>query len=424
MAATLLKSAELWTMDESIQYLESGDVLVADGVIRQIGPTGTLTVSQDVHTIDLSGLILLPGLINCHTHLSLTNLKGLGNDLSLFPWLQKMGAAIAHQDSCDVNVATRAGLSELLRSGVTCLCDCGPNGPGVVAALGTERGLRTVSGFMVRSSWFGRSVVGNLAGDIAATEELLTYWSQRSGLPSFFLGAHSLYTASPDLLRNAKRASRTLGLDFNLHLAECAQETEYIRQQYGVSPVVHAERLGLLDEFTIVNHCVDITTDEMGLLADRGVRVVHCPASNAKLGSGTARVVEMRERGLLVGLGTDSAASNDDLNMFQEMRMAVLLQRAYYCDPSRFSALDALRMSTIDAARVLGMSDRIGSIEIGKLADLIAVETCLPVHQRGVAGLDALIFAADSTRVRMVMVDGKLLLDDVRSGGTSLVQAG
>lgn len=412
MPDTLLQNAEVWTMNERMPYLSSADLLLSGHRLAEITPAGQGPKSDAHVVLDLTGLIVLPGLINAHTHLSLTHLRGAGGDQSLFPWLEALTPAIGKMSQTQLRKSTQAGIDQLLHSGVTCLCDCGPNGPSLVAELGTASGIRTMSGLMLRSNWFGKELVVNVDEAIALTRQLIEQWSIDPGLASFFLGAHSLYTASPELLKRTKQASRDLGVPFNLHLAESKDEAGAIHSTYGESPVVHADSLGLLDEFTIANHCVQLSDEDLHILRARKVRVVHCPSSNARLGSGLARIPELLEAGQVIGLGTDSAASNDELDMFLEMRTAILLQRAYRNDPSALGAQQALNMSTIGAAKALGLQDKIGSLEVGKQADLIAVRPPEPAAASPAGRLEELIFAPLSSQVEVVVVAGNILVDE------------
>lgn len=415
MAATLLQYAEIWTMDDDTPYFERGDVLVKDGVIADVGPAGTITPPTGCRSINLSCLTLLPRLSNCHAHLSLTALRSTGNDKRLFPWLQEMGILIRGMSDGQFRDATRQGLQELLHSGVTCVCDCGPNGPDIVSEIGNDMGICTVSGLMLRSDWFGETIHTDIDQAMAFTKELIDRWSPSPGLATFFLGTHSPYTAPPELLTRVKAASRLMNPDFNLHLAENAEETKVIHDRYAKSPVMYADSLGLLDVFTIANHCVEVSDEDLTVLADRKVRIVHCPSSNAKLGSGIARVPEFLQHGISVALGTDSAASNDDLNMFLEMKMALMLQRVSRRDPAALGALQVLRMSTSEAATVLGLDNRIGSITAGKQADLVAVRLPQPLGSSKASRLEGIIYAPLNCHVLLVMIAGRVLLDDTPS---------
>jgi 5-methylthioadenosine/S-adenosylhomocysteine deaminase len=373
-------------------------------------PRGAGAVAQDdlgAQRIDGRGCILIPGLINCHTHLWLSTLRGASDDLTLFPWLRSLAGPAGALGDGDLLRATAFGLSESLRSGTTCLCECCRYAPDVTARIATALGCRVVVGGMPPTELFGEPVPHDYPRLVATTRQAARDYRAGEGLVSFWLGAHSPYNCAPDVLRDAKRHANAMGTDFYLHLAEAREESALIQERYGRTPVQFAADLGLLDARTVAAHCVWLTDDDVRLFAQSGARIAHCPVSNAKLASGVAPIVKYRRAGIAVGLGTDSMVSNNTLSMFQEMRFSVLIQRAVSLDAAVLGAAEALRMATSDAARAIGMEREIGSIEVGKRADCVLVRATQPRALTHELALSDIVYAAQRDEIEAVFVEGE-----------------
>jgi 5-methylthioadenosine/S-adenosylhomocysteine deaminase len=249
-----------------------------------------------------------------------------------------------------------------------------------------------------------------------ALEETQQAMAEQSGdgRCRFYLGAHSPYSCTPELLVEVKQAAKRLGLPFVIHAAESQEEVAIVQSRYGRRPIEHLHHLGVLDAQTILAHGVWLDEGEIELLAETGASVSHNPISNAKLASGIAPVMALRARGVPVGLGTDSMLSNNAQNLFQEMKFAVLLQRAHWLDGHALSARDALAMATREGAQVLGWQSEIGSLEPGKEADLVILDLEHPLGLTPERVLSDLVFAAGPQHIHAVMVHGETIFEQGR----------
>jgi 5-methylthioadenosine/S-adenosylhomocysteine deaminase len=300
----------------------------------------------------------------------------------------------------------------MLKGGVTYAVDCGRREPMMYARVAREVGQRCLSGAMANSEEL-RPGAGNWPAILDETQQALAELPQDpDGMTRYFLGAHSPYSCTPDLLREVKRAAERLDLPFNIHLAECEAEVDVVRERHGTTPLRLAEACGLLDGRTILNHAVWIAADEVEILAASGANVAHCPISNGKLASGIAPIRSFREHGVKVGLGTDSTVSNNTLNMWEEMKVALLVQRASSRTARELTARDALALATREAAAVVGMADEIGTLDVGKRADLQLVALD---HPRGLTPARVrsdLVWATRPEQVRLVIVNGEVVVSD------------
>jgi len=406
---TLLTNAFVYVADAAETAFPNGAISIDGGRIAEVGTAESLAGRRYDRVIDARGMVALPGFINCHTHATLTAARADSDDLELFPWLADAGRRRApHHD--DALYSCYLGVFEMLKGGITYAVDCGRREPQVFARVAREVGQRCLSGAMANSESL-RPGAGNWPIVVEETRRALEDVPQDAdGMTRYFLGAHSPYSCTPELLRDAKRAAERLDLPFDIHLAECEAEMDVVRERHGTTPLRLAHGLGLLDERTILNHCVWIAEDELELLAASRAKVAHCPISNGKLASGVAPILAFRQHGIDVGLGTDSTVSNNTLNMWEEMKVALLLQRATSRSARQITARDALAMATREAARVIGMADDLGTLEAGKRADiqLVALE-----HPRGLT-LDRvrsdLVWATRPEQVRTVMVNGDIVM--------------
>lgn len=408
---TLITNAFVYTADAAETAYPSGALLIDGGRIAEVGIAAGLANRPADRMLDARGMVALPGFINCHTHATLTASRADSDDLELFPWLADAARRrTPHPD--DALYSCYLGAFEMLKGGITYAVDCGRREPQLYARVAREVGQRCLSGAMANSESL-RPGAANWPVIVEETRRALEDVPQDAdGMTRYFLGAHSPYSCTPELLREVKRTAESLDLPFNIHLAECDAEVELVRQRHGATPLRLAHELGLLDEGSILNHCVLVGEDEVTLLAASKAKVAHCPISNGKLASGVAPIRSFREHGVAVGLGTDSAVSNNTLNMWEEMKVSLLLQRATSRSARELTARDALAMATREAAAVVGMADDLGTLEVGKRADiqLVALE-----HPRGLT-LDRvrsdLVWATRPEQVRLVMVNGEVVVSD------------
>jgi len=356
------------------------------------------------------GCVAMAGLVNGHTHAPMSLFRGLADDMPLKAWLEDY---IFPTEGKWVNEefvywGTLLACAEMIRSGTTTFAD-GYFFEEVVASAVTQSGMRAllaegISDFPTpdsRSSYDSLNKIERFIDNYS--ESTLIY-------PSLF--PHSAYTCSPELLKKCLRVADRFGVPLFIHLSETRSEVEEVFRRYGRRPVPHLENIGLLSSNLIACHCVWITGAEMDLLARRGVRVVHNPESNMKLASGVAPVPDLLARNVAVGLGTDGCASNNNLDLFQEMDTAAKLHKVHRLDPTVMPANVVLGMATLGGARVLGMEKEIGTLEPGKKADIIILDLNRPHLQPVYNIVSQLVYSASGADVRDVIIDGKLVMEN------------
>jgi 5-methylthioadenosine/S-adenosylhomocysteine deaminase len=369
--------------------------------------------TTNCQVVDLGGRVVMPGLINTHTHGGLSLHRGCCDSGTLFEWAKTLAPYTSPLTLEDNRWGCYQAVLEMVRSGITAACDCTRYGAGLFSSVAAEVGMRSLGGALANSPSLRTTGRPNWP---AALEETQAAMSEHDGdgLCRFYLGAHSPYSCTPELLVEVKQAADRLGLPFVIHAAESREEVEIVQNRHGRRPIEHLHHLGLLDGRTILAHCVWLDDGEIELLAASGATVSHNPISNAKLASGVAPVEALRARGVPVGLGTDSMLSNNALNLFQEMKFAVLLQRAHRLDGNALSARDVLAMGTREGARVLGWQSQIGSLEPGKEADLVILNLEHPLGLTPERVLSDLVFAAGPQHIHAVMVHGETIFEQGR----------
>ena len=315
--------------------------------------------------------VLIPGLVNLHTHAAMSLMRGLADDLPLMDWLQKhiWPAEAANLSTQYVYDGTRLACAEMLLGGVTCFNDM-YFFPEATATAATEFGMRAMVGMTILEfpTPYASDAADYLDKGLAAREK----WRNHP-LIGFCLAPHAPYTVSDASFERILTLSAQLNLPVHCHIHETRHEIEESRKQHEAPPLLRLKRLGLLGPGFIGVHAVHLTDEDIELLAETGTHIAHCPTSNLKLASGISPVARMRQMGINVGLGTDGAASNNRLDMFSEMRLATLLAKGSTGDASALPAREILRMATLDGAKALGLGNEIGSITPGKSADLVAV---------------------------------------------------
>ena len=412
MQRTLIHNALIVTVDAEFTILENSAIFIETGRIDRIWtPTTTEKLPEADEVVDAGGAIVMPGLVNAHTHLPMSLFRGIADDLPLQTWLEEhiFPAEAAHIRPETVELGTFLSCAELLLSGTTTCCD-GYFLAHRIAHAVRQTGLRAVLGQGVID--FPAPGIEDPSRNVAHAADFAESLRGASSLirPSIF--CHSPYTCSADTLKAAKRAAEERGVLFQIHVAETRFEAEQCRAQHGCSPVVYLDGLGLLDRRTLLVHAVWLDDADVDLIARRGAAVAHCPESNMKLGSGVAPVPDLLAAGVAVGLGTDGCASNNDLDMLGEMATAAKLHKVHRLDPTVADAAAVVRMATINGARALGMETMIGSLEPGKRADLIAIDLNKPHLTPLYKPASHLVYAVSGADVRHVMVDGRWLVRD------------
>lgn len=413
-ADIVFTNAIVLCMDENFSQYEPGAVAIQEDSILAVGPEAEIKKAyQGIENIDCNGKVLMPGLVNAHTHVPMTLLRGLADDLRLDVWLMGYMMPVEREFvSPDfVRLGTQLACVELIRSGVTCFADMYYFEEDVARAT-AEAGLRAVCSQTVMK--FPTPDAAFFEESLAAAREYIERWKGHPLIePS--VAPHAPYTCTEEILRLTAALAAEFDVPLHTHLAETALEVENNRQEYDMPVIPFVKKQNLFDAKVLAAHCVHIDDGEIMTLLHHKAGVAHNPSSNLKLASGFAPVNKMLEAGLNVGIGTDGPASNNDLDMFEEMRLAAFLAKATTNDPTALPAPNALAMATRLGAHALHLGHLTGSIEAGKRADLILVDLArlhnTPRFRRDPDGLYAqLVYAAKSSDVSDVMVNGKWLM--------------
>ncbi len=398
------------TVNPDFQIIENGVVGIKDGIIQFVeARKKDITLYDAGDAIDAQGGIIMPGLVNAHAHLPMSIFRGLADDLPLAQWLNEyiFPAEQKHILPETVRIGSLLSCAEMIMSGTTTCCD-GYFYEDDVANAVFETGLRAVCAQGVID--FPAPGVADPAKNIATAVAFVEKWKNRSSLltPSIF--CHSPYTCSEETLKQAKKAADSLGVRFQIHVAETQFEFNQSMETNGKSPVEYLDNLGIINENTIVSHAVWVNEKEIEIIADQKAKIVHCPESNMKLASGIAPIPEMIEKGISVGLGTDGCASNNNLDLFAEMDSAAKLHKVFKSDPTVMAAKLIVKMATIEGAKAIGLGDSIGSLEPGKQADIIIIDTNKPHLTPMYHPESHLVYAANGADVSDVFVAGRALM--------------
>jgi 5-methylthioadenosine/S-adenosylhomocysteine deaminase len=391
--------------------LEHHSVAVSDGRILAVLPTAKAHASYlAAERVALPGHALIPGLVNLHTHAAMALMRGYADDMALTPWLQERiwPAEARHVSPQFVRDGTLLACAEMLRGGITCFNDMYFY-PAEAARAALEMGMRAALGLVVLDAptAYAADADDYVAKGLALRDEL-----REHPLLSFCMAPHAPYTVSDKTFSRLITLAEELDLPVHMHVHETQGEIEQSIAQHGLRPVERLRRLGLVGPGLIAVHAIHLTPDEIALLTQNGSSVAHCPSSNLKFANGFAPVARMLAEGVNVGLGTDGSASNNRLDLFQEMRLAALLGKAVSGDAGALPAHRALAMATLDGARALRLDHAIGSIEPGKFADLTAVEFNAPEMLPYYDPISHLVYAAGRENVSHVWVAGRLLVQD------------
>jgi len=390
--------------------LKDHAVAISGGEIAAILPAAEAAGIDAGESFDLPGHVLLPGLINMHGHAPMSLLRGYADDVPLMPWLEEHIWPVegAHISPEFVRDGVDLALAEMLRAGTTCFSDM-YFFPNVVAEQSQHAGMRcqiTFPVFDFPSAW-GSGPEDYISKGLALRDDL-----KHSDLVTVVFGPHAPYTVADEALQKVAMLANELDLPVHIHLHETSGEVAEALQATGERPLAQLNRFGLIGPRTQCVHMTDLNSEDIELLASVGAHVIHCPESNMKLASGRCPVAELEAAGVNVALGTDSAASNNDLSLFGEMRSAAMLAKLGSGDATALPAAQVLEMATINGARAMGLQDSLGSLEVGKLADIIAVDMAQPETQPLYNPVSQLVYAAHASQVSHSWVAGKNLLRD------------
>ncbi|MCB9707839.1 MAG: amidohydrolase family protein [Myxococcales bacterium] len=407
----VIRGATVFTMDAHSRVLNA-EVGIAMGCIVYVGKRpGSFRVTRRTQHIHGKGSVLLPGFVQCHVHLVQTLFRGMAEGLPLLHWLsRRIWPLEASLTRSKTRQSAELGLKELINGGTTCILDMGSTQHhGVVFDAIARSGMRAFSGkaMMDRGPAALRETTQQ---SIAESMALLMRWHGAcEGRLGYAFAPRFVLSCSKTLLRKVGVLAKQTGTLIHTHIAENEKERHLVRERYGKSDVQVLEDLGIAGPHVVLAHGVWLNKKEMRRIAKRETRIVHCPSANLKLASGIADVKAMREAEIVVGLGADGAACNNRLDMWSEMRLSGLLAKVRRRDPAAISAMDILRMATWEGARLLNLEQLIGSIEVGKRADLILVRIDPSWHLPGQDLSANLVYACTQSHVSHVMIDGQML---------------
>src|SRR5690242_14731962 len=409
MSSILIKNGTLVTMDSSDRILR-GDLLIVHGRIVALGNADQ---SADV-VVDASGSAVIPGVVQTHIHLCQTLFRGAADDLALIDWLkQRVWPMEAAHTPHSITASARLGIAELIKGGTTCALTMETvNHTREVFKVVEESGFRATVGkcMMDKGDEVPPALQEQTANSIEESLALLDEWHGKAGgRIRYCFAPRFAISCKRELLEKVGELARARGVMVHTHASENRTECEMVQQETGLRNISYLDSVGLTGRHVALAHCVHLSNDEIKTLKSTGTNVVHCPSSNLKLGSGIAPIVTLLEEGVSVSLGADGAACNNRLDMFTEMRTGTLLQKALH-GPEVLPASRALRLATIDGAKAMGLDAEIGSLEIGKRADVVVVRLDR-LHATPVTDVvSALVYSAEPDDVDTVVIDGELVM--------------
>jgi len=403
----LITGGKIVTMDADRRIIENGALAISGNKIQDIFSAGELPqIYHARKTIHADGKVIIPGLINAHSHIAMTLFRGFVEDLALHKWLERVwGYELSLLNEESVRAGSQLAFAEMIRSGVTCVHDMYWYYMTTID-LAEEVGFRLISGPPFTS--IGDPDIEEMINTAQAVLEQIKDYHFTHPV----VQAHSTYTTTPEMMNKVYEFKGEYGVSFTTHASENQAEVNDVREQYGKTPIELLHSYNLLDSGTILAHCVKLSDHEIALLSESSTNVVHCPESNLKLGSGIARIADMIAAGVNVCIGTDGAASNNDLNLLGEIRTAALLQKGYYENPELLTTMQALEMATINGAAAYGIDKKLGSLEHGKRADITIIDfdkshltPCHDIYAH-------LVYSVNKSDVDTVLIDGVIHMED------------
>jgi 5-methylthioadenosine/S-adenosylhomocysteine deaminase len=409
-ADLLIKNALIVTVDKNDSLFENGSIIVSDGKILALGDVEIANGYSCKKTIDAKGNIVMPGLINAHTHIPMTMFRGMADDMPLQKWLNEyiFPAEAKFLNAENVKIGAEIAIYEMIRFGTTCFADM-YYFEDLIAELCERIGIRCLLSEGILDFPVPNNPTPQHALDI--TVRLIEKY-KKSHLINFAFGPHSPYTCSEEWLKKGRELANQYDVPYHIHLSETSHEYEHSIEHHELTPLQHLDKMGCLDGKTIAAHCVYFSEEDVALMVKKNVHVVNNPQSNLKLVSGVAPVPFMQRAGGNVALGTDGAVSNNSLNMFTEMKVAALIHKLNHHDPTAGNAHDVVKMATINGAKALSLDTITGSLEVGKCADIIIVDINQAHAQPLYNVYSQIVYALCGHDVDTVIVDGKILLED------------
>ncbi len=408
-ADLIIRNGIVVTIDSTGHIYPKGTVVIKANKIIDIGYDSVL--SEKYHAdniIDAQGKIVMPGFVNAHTHIAMSLFRGLADDLKLQDWLHKyiFPAETKFVDSSMITIGSELAMVEMLHSGITCFNDMYFY-EDLTAQMCCKIGMRAI---------LSESLIDFPVPNAKNYKESMDYTRgleekyKGNELVTIGVAAHSPYTCSPNLLRKAKKLADEFHVPFHIHVSETSWEVDTITAQYDKTPIEYLDSIGVLSNNVIAAHCVWLSPKDIRIIARRGVGVAHNPECNMKISSGVAPIPELLKAHAEVGLGTDGPASNNNLNMIQEMHTMALIHKLNKMNPTVVPAEQVVRTATIGSAKVLGLDKKIGSLEIGKYADIILIDTnnanTTPMYNV----YSNLVYASLGSEVSDVIINGKVVM--------------
>lgn len=391
------------------EIIEDGAIAIKNGRIIFIGKHGSADAIRAEKRIKASGKVAIPGLINCHTHAPMTLLRGVAEDKPLEAWLKEaiwpLEAKLTRED---IYAGALLGCLEMIKSGTTCFADMYFHEEAIAKAV-KESGLRAVLAEGIIEAGnpkLGRKMLENSA---QFAEKFMGY---AEGRVNAMLGPHAAYSCSPGLLMKIIEKASELGVGVHTHLAESREMFKEFEKRHGCSEVEFLDKLGFFKGHVLAAHCINLSEADRHVLAERHVDAVYVPVANMKLGLGVAKIMELNRLNVNVALGTDGPAGNNTLDMFETMKVGALLQKLVHSNPEVLSAYEVLRMATINGAKALNLEKDVGSLEVGKKADILLIDFSKP-HLKPLHDVYAsIVYSARGSDVDTVIVDGKILMEN------------
>ena len=408
----IMEADHILTMNSSNTILKNSAIAIGGGLILDIDNIKNINAKyQTDNRISGKHKIALPGLINGHSHAAMTLLRGIADDRSLIDWLNNYIFPLEQQfvNADFVRIGTELACWEMIRGGTTTFVDMYFY-PDVISKVVTKCGLRGLISSTISDNQTPNAQ--NAEDAINGGEEYINRWAQKTPTITPILGPHAIYSLNLAQLKETRRIAALTDTPISIHLSESEYELQYSKQTYGMTSIEALDSIDFFNGRTIAAHVVWPTKKEIAILAERNVGVIHNPTSNMKLASGIAPIADMLDAGILIGLGTDGAASNNDLDMWEEMRLAALLQKVTQMNPEVLPATTVLRMATTNGANIIGLGEKIGKLEIGMDADIIQVAFDDVHHQPNYDIPSHLVYVTDEQDVVTVIVNGKLLMHE------------
>ena len=408
----IIHNGTIVTVNPDFDIIEDGIVCIKKGRLERIEPrrAGSL-IPEATEIIDAEGGIIMPGLVNTHAHLPMSIFRGLSDDLPLMTWLNEhiFPAESKHINSGSVRLGSFLSCAEMILAGTTTCCD-GYFFEDEVAEAVLDSGMRAVLGQGVID--FPAPGAPEPSDNVNNAVRFTDKWYNKSQMitPSIF--CHSPYTCSEETLKKAKHAALSKNLLFQIHVAETKDERDRILSEKNFSPIKYLDSIGILDNNTLLVHSIWVDDDDIDIIANSGAKVSVCTESEMKLASGIAPVIKFLEAGIKVGLGTDGSASNNDLDLFHEMDITAKLHKVNVFDPTVMDAKTVFKLATIDGAGALGLDDITGSLEPGKRADVIIIDTHKPHLTPMYNPISHLVYAVKGSDVQDVIIAGKVIVRD------------